>query len=356
MITLKDIKVSKNRIPVQNAIWIRPMGGLSFRLYYPHGGDWTEMKFDNSSSDPYPVPEDIDKRLKDLEDGLTALSKRVDRNKTLSENAIETITNNITKLQSETDKLNVSVARLYGSTKITTLLLTREFPESASGVEISDPAFYGIDNIYLNAIENEVVESVYFEEDGPYSVGYEYNSWGRGTFGSNVSRYICDMIKVDQENVLTARWIQTVKRNIQAVTISYTANSVQYPITENTVFIPNLDISTIYDKRSAQEDLPINLIFGKDEAKEWGITLDMVQRLGSGEEYQVFIGKQAVPYTAVGSTEEEEGSAYYSINLECNDLDYNAKKIITLGFEVVNLEFEECELDYTEEDVVIPEE
>lgn len=56
MITLKDIKVSKNRIPVQNAIWLRPIGGLSFKIYYPHGGDWTEINLSGSSPEPTPTP------------------------------------------------------------------------------------------------------------------------------------------------------------------------------------------------------------------------------------------------------------------------------------------------------------
>lgn len=56
MITLKDIKVSKNRIPVQNAIWLRPTGGLTFKIYYPHGGDWTEINFGGSSPSPTPTP------------------------------------------------------------------------------------------------------------------------------------------------------------------------------------------------------------------------------------------------------------------------------------------------------------
>lgn len=57
MVTLKDIKISRNRIPVQNAIWVRPVGGFVFKLYYPHGGDWAEMKItDSPIPDPTPIP------------------------------------------------------------------------------------------------------------------------------------------------------------------------------------------------------------------------------------------------------------------------------------------------------------
>ena len=55
MKVLKDIKISKDRIPVQNALWIRPMGGLSFKLYIPSGVDWKEVGIDNKPS-PSPTP------------------------------------------------------------------------------------------------------------------------------------------------------------------------------------------------------------------------------------------------------------------------------------------------------------
>lgn len=63
MMTLKDIKVSKSYIPVQNAIWLRPLGGLKFKLYYPRGGNWSEVHLTGggssssggSSSNPRPA-------------------------------------------------------------------------------------------------------------------------------------------------------------------------------------------------------------------------------------------------------------------------------------------------------------
>lgn len=62
MLTLKDIKISKTRIPLQNAIWLRPIGGLKFKIYYPHGGSWAELGVTSSSDDdsgkttPTPTP------------------------------------------------------------------------------------------------------------------------------------------------------------------------------------------------------------------------------------------------------------------------------------------------------------
>lgn len=67
MITLKDIKVSKNRIPVQNAIWLRPIGGLSFKIYYPHGGDWTEVPIDGIG----------DETIKEINDTIESIEGEV---------------------------------------------------------------------------------------------------------------------------------------------------------------------------------------------------------------------------------------------------------------------------------------
>lgn len=74
--TLKDIKISKSMIPVQNALWIRPVGGLSFKIYYPHGGNWTEMNVNGSA----PEPEGYDKmeeQIEELENDVSSISKRL---------------------------------------------------------------------------------------------------------------------------------------------------------------------------------------------------------------------------------------------------------------------------------------
>lgn len=83
MITLKDIKISKNRIPVQNAIWLRPVGGLSFKIYYPHGGDWSEVPIDGTSSET----------IKEINDTIESIQEEVD-----------TLESNLQKLSSETDR------------------------------------------------------------------------------------------------------------------------------------------------------------------------------------------------------------------------------------------------------------
>lgn len=355
MITLKDIKISKNRIPVQNAIWLRPIGGLKFKLYYPHGGDWTEMKFDGSSPEPSPspIPEDIEQELKQIEDSLITLSKRVERYNEIQSSNFETAMRNISKLQSETNKLDISIARLYSSAKISTLLLTRDFPISNRDVEVLDPAYYGIDDIYLKAMANKTAEEAYFEEEGPYGIEYEQNWWRRGPGTPQISRFIVNMMRVAGDYVVTARWIMTTTSDVHRSVTNYSANKMQYQITENTVFIPNLSIDKLH---GAGYVTPMDIICGEKEMLEWGITLETLQKLGSGEECQVFVGKTALPYTAVGSVETSEDTSYYTINMECNDLSFNAKKVIILSCEVIDSNFGECEFEYMEEAVILPDE
>lgn len=75
MITLKDIKVSKVRIPVQNAIWLRPTGNKTYKIYYPRGGDWGELPIEGV--DPK-FKEDIENSIKSIEDEIKSLSDKLD--------------------------------------------------------------------------------------------------------------------------------------------------------------------------------------------------------------------------------------------------------------------------------------
>ena len=127
MITLKDIKVSKNRIPVQNAIWLRPMGGMSFKIYYPHGGDWQEIITTNSQIPPE-EQEQEGITLEGLQELVNALSKRVDnvyRRLEIANSNISTTRENITRLSrsiydltEQVNTLNAAVDALYEGTQL----------------------------------------------------------------------------------------------------------------------------------------------------------------------------------------------------------------------------------------------
>lgn len=76
---LKDIKISKDRLPIQNALWIRPMGGLSFKIYVPSGTDWKEVGIDNKPSpSPTPTPSKTTKK-NNCEGGKVIANKVIPR-------------------------------------------------------------------------------------------------------------------------------------------------------------------------------------------------------------------------------------------------------------------------------------
>lgn len=67
MIVLKDIKVSKTRIPVQNALWLRPVDKETYKIYYPSGGNWKEIVFETSED----MDNNLEPRVKALEKAMT---------------------------------------------------------------------------------------------------------------------------------------------------------------------------------------------------------------------------------------------------------------------------------------------
>lgn len=149
MMTLKDIKISKNRVPVQNAIWIRPIGGFKFKIYYPHGGDWEEMKFNDSSPSPSP---DEDKDIEALEERVDSLDSQV-------ESLTKSYARLNLKLENVSDNLkslSLSVTKLYKSVDITAIELTKTPPLNKDN-EDNDILKYGIDTISLNALVEGVV-------------------------------------------------------------------------------------------------------------------------------------------------------------------------------------------------------
>ncbi|MBQ4276150.1 MAG: hypothetical protein II717_06460 [Lachnospiraceae bacterium] len=63
----------------------------------------------------------------------------------------------------------------------------------------------------------------------------------------------------------------------------------------------------------------------------------------------VFIGNEAIPYSLESESEAEDNWESYEIVLSCNDIYYNAKKVIKITAEVVDSEFGEVEIEYNEE-------
>lgn len=150
MITLKDIKVSKNRIPVQNTMWIRPIGGLAFKIYYPHGGDWAELNLDGTSGPDSDIKE-IEKEVAALKEEVKELSEEF----SYFEKTQPRILLRLNNIQENVNSMQLSIQRLYSSIDITHIILTKAFP--IGELAQINPIEYGIDNVYLNAIINNTV-------------------------------------------------------------------------------------------------------------------------------------------------------------------------------------------------------
>ena len=166
MITLKDIKVSKNRIPVQNAIWLRPIGGLSFKIYYPHGGDWIEVPIDGTGSETIKeindTIESIKKEIAALESSLQKVSSETDykiRNLSLKMSLYD----NIYKI--EIPEINKRLTDLEDEMKYAldhlpeydTVYLTKAFSDLSYGTTRATPETfksYGFTTQVMKAIES----------------------------------------------------------------------------------------------------------------------------------------------------------------------------------------------------------
>lgn len=349
MITLKDIKISRSRIPVQNAIWLRPMGGMSFKLYCPQGDAWVEI---NVGSSPTPVPTDVEGRLENLEKEAARLAKYDSTLNQRIDNVLEMVVADRNRFTVKTNQLDISVQRLYSSVEITSLMLTREFPESQEPVEVTDPSMYGIDDVYLQAINDRTPTVVTFAGGPQYQVGYESNSWT--IRGISHTCGILDAFRETENNVYTARWYSRRSgRSPQYVTYYY-AHSMTYEKTPTTVILSEFDRNSLYDKTN--KVLPSDLFPTPEQLDNLGLTIDTIRTLGQLENGVVFVGKEAIPYDLESETESGEGWEYYDIVLSCNDTYYNAKKVIRITAEIENSELGEVEILYDEEALPEPEE
>ena len=131
MMTLKDIKVSKNRIPVQNALWLRPMGGLSFKLYYPHGGDWAEVFTQGGGGDN---PE-YDKDIKDMKKEISAIKEDIkgidSKIKSLGDYTVE-IRKELNTVVTKLPGIELDIQTLFDNITITTLKLDGTLPPNGT--------------------------------------------------------------------------------------------------------------------------------------------------------------------------------------------------------------------------------
>lgn len=348
MMTLKDIKVSKNPIPVQNAMWLRPLGGFKFKLYYPQGGTWTEITT-SGGEDPHELDE-IERRLAAVENELSALSKQVESCRLMQINDREEFLRLLNLQQVKISQVQTSVNRLYGSTDITTLVLIRMFPTSETMVEITDPSKYGIDQIYIDAINKETISEINFvigEKESKYDASYETNSWSLGPGRPHITSSILNGLQEDTTAIKTVRWIARIQANVQHQVYAYYAHSMSYERTSDTILLPKFYKELFFDGLTERHE--VDTFLTPEQMNSYGLTLETVQRMGAMEEGQAFLGKEAIPYTVTGEIEDTGGIMYYTITMVCIDTDYNDQKIFEITAEVTDSEFTEVEVIYREE-------
>lgn len=177
--TLKDIKVSKNPIPVQPALWLRPMGGLSFKIYYPQGGNWVEVMTKSTPDSEQPeTPASEAPATQIDEETLQSLEQTIE---TLRQ-AINTLQNKVTN----TSK-SVGAASLNGQATIQTLLQDEGilvlpfFPLTFKEVREADLSDYNLTGELMDALFSRRYSTVKIlgsKANTPYNGSYRLTDNG----------------------------------------------------------------------------------------------------------------------------------------------------------------------------------
>lgn len=160
MIVLKDIKVSKTRIPVQNALWLRPIDKETYKIYYPSGGNWKEIVFETSEdmdNNLEPRVEALEKAMKQVNVDISAIRNDLEefennyyRNEAQESARFNSLANRVTALENSFD----SIVGLIES-QITTVRVSDEFITAAnSGIAYSRAAMadFGFNELVFRSI------------------------------------------------------------------------------------------------------------------------------------------------------------------------------------------------------------
>lgn len=182
MIVLKDIKVSKIRIPVQNALWLRPIDKETYKIYYPSGGNWKEMKIEAGEGVDSTLVERVeklekglkktDKEVAKIEGSIQGLSSRVSRELSSMNSTINSLSSKVYVL----DKTISSVITTIES-MVTSVILPIHFSMSSyynrwlTRTEMSTLGFDDLifRSIYDNYCETAIISGV------NYAITYEYD-------------------------------------------------------------------------------------------------------------------------------------------------------------------------------------
>lgn len=194
MITLKDIKISKDRIPVQNALWLRPVGEGKHEFYYPSGGNWKKITLGTSEDMDSSIEkrvEALEKGLKDVNVDISEIRKELQdfetqtiRNNTYTSNRILELSNRVTALEG-----TVNTILEMMESQMQTVMLPKSFDDAANNG-------YNYTRVQMNSLgfTELVFRSIYdgyckkaYIENKEYDITYERNPYQEPGYGGDIT-------------------------------------------------------------------------------------------------------------------------------------------------------------------------
>ena len=171
MIVLKDIKVSKTRIPVQNALWLRPVDKETYKIYYPSGGNWKEIVFETSEdmdNTLEPRVEALEKAMAQANIDISAIRRDFEefendyyRDKSQDNARFNSLANRVTALENSFDTI-ISLVE----SQITSVNLPIEFRAAANnGRRYSRAAMinFGFNELVFRSIYDGYCKKAYID-------------------------------------------------------------------------------------------------------------------------------------------------------------------------------------------------
>ena len=173
MIVLKDIKVSKTRIPVQNALWLRPVDKETYKIYYPSGGNWKEVVFETSEdmdNTLEPRVEALEKAMKQVNVDISEIKRDFEefetdyyRDKSQEGARFNNLENRVTALENSFDTI-ISLVE----SQITSVILPDDFWQAANSgrsYSRSKMADFGFNELVFRSIYDGYCTKAYINGD-----------------------------------------------------------------------------------------------------------------------------------------------------------------------------------------------
>lgn len=180
MIVLKDIKVSKTRIPVQNALWLRPVDKETYKIYYPSGGNWKEVVFETSEdmdNTLEPRVEALEKAMAQANIDISAVKRDLEefendyyRDKSQDNAEFNSLANRVTALENSFDTI-ISLVE----SQITSVVLPNEFWQAANNERSysrNQMADFGFNELVFRSIYDGYCKKAYVG-GGEYAITTE---------------------------------------------------------------------------------------------------------------------------------------------------------------------------------------